>query len=215
MSTVGSEWKFQRKIVAHAFSQKTIEAVHEETKRVVNQMMDCWKPNREGECTIDESCPTCMLLITSYLTQTLAITLHVVSGAAYGTPFDWTASLERSESREMSFRTTLKTIVGSIMLMFVVPIRLMKIIPSTRMKQTYSAYTDFEKELRELIDHERRGDTKHKNDSILRALVQSKDGRVELDDSEIIGNAFVLLLGGYESTYRLFLLQADHLVQRS
>lgn len=53
MTTLGTEWKFQRKIVAHAFSQMTIEAVHEETKRVVNQMMDSWK-TENGTYTIDE-----------------------------------------------------------------------------------------------------------------------------------------------------------------
>jgi cytochrome P450 len=107
----------------------------------------------------------------------------------------------------MSFRTTLKTIVDNIMLMFVFPIPVMKLFPSARMKQTYSAYAEFEKVLHELLDSERRGETKYKNDSILRALVEhekaEKDGHSDggLDDSEIIGNAFVLLLGGYESTY--------------
>jgi cytochrome P450 len=80
------------------------------------------------------------------------------------------------------------------------------------MKETYSAYTDFEKELREIINHERPGERKHKNDSILRALVEHRKENSDsrgLDDSEIIGNAFVLLLGGYrESTYRLLTIQA-------
>lgn len=105
----------------------------------------------------------------------------------------------------MSFRSTLKTIVDNLMVMFVVPIWLMKFLPFTRTKIIYSAFTNFEVQLRGLIDCERRGETNHKNDSVLRTLVGHEEGKSDrrgLNDSEIIGNAFALLLGGYESTYR-------------
>jgi len=69
-------------------------------------------------------------------------------------------------------------------------------------------YNEFREYLQDLIDSERNHQSIAGLDSVLKALVDhsvdgatgtTKDRRV-LTDEELIGNAFVILLGGHEST---------------
>jgi cytochrome P450 len=62
-----------------------------------------------------------------------------------------------------------------------------------RLQDTQIAFNEVGKYMEEIISEEK--ETDH---SVLQALVK---GRV-LNKSELVGNAFVILLAGHESTYR-------------
>lgn len=82
-------------------------------------------------------------------------------------------------------------------------------LPIERLQNTDTAYTEFGRYLHELIDSEKTREESTSLNSVLKALVDHstesttgplKEQRV-LSDEELIGNAFVILLGGHESTY--------------
>jgi len=82
-------------------------------------------------------------------------------------------------------------------------------LPIKRLQGTETAYTEFGKYLQELVELEKYREEATKLNSVLKALVDHsaenttgsvKEQRV-FNDEELIGNAFVILLGGHESTY--------------
>ena len=82
-------------------------------------------------------------------------------------------------------------------------------LPINRLQVTETAYTEFGRYLQELVELEKnRGEATSLN-SVLKSLVDHsaentsesvKEQRV-FNDEELIGNAFVILLGGHDSTY--------------
>jgi len=54
VSLAGPAWRVHRRIAARAFSQKTIELVHEETRHQVLQMMSAWEENMIGDSLVVE-----------------------------------------------------------------------------------------------------------------------------------------------------------------
>lgn len=82
-------------------------------------------------------------------------------------------------------------------------------LPIKALQEAKLAYTEFRNYLQALVDAERNHieDSRTGLNSVLKALVDnsvdnpsSKERRV-LTNEELIGNAFVILLGGHESTY--------------
>ena len=134
--------------------------------------------------------------------------LHVISGAAYGRLFEWEASDNVSPSHKLSYLDSLRQVVKDLLILFIFP-RWMLRLPIERLQNTDTAYTEFGRYLHELIDSEKTREESTSLNSVLKALVDHstesttgplKEQRV-LSDEELIGNAFVILLGGHESTY--------------
>ena len=69
VSTVGTEWKFHRKIVVRGFPQKTIELVHSETTRQVIQMMASWEKNVSDNCVSVEKFASMSIALLTKFTQ--------------------------------------------------------------------------------------------------------------------------------------------------
>jgi cytochrome P450 len=140
--------------------------------------------------------------------NTLQLALHVICGAGYGYSFDWEATDDISlPNHRMTFRESLRTIIKNITLLFIIP-RWMFKLPLKRMQSTIEAYGEVDRYLQELIDLEKNRPETIGVKSILKLLVDhSVEGRGTLkergllQDRDIIGNAFVFLLGGHESTY--------------
>src|SRR5271169_7045272 len=135
----------------------------------------------------------------------MKLALHVISGAAYGRPFDWEASNRVEPGHILSYPDSLRSLVNHLIMLFVFP-RWMLNLPFKTLQDTKLVYTEFESYLQGLVDAERNRDENTGLNSILKALVDHsadtagplKERRV-LTDEELIGNAFVILLGGHES----------------
>ena len=134
--------------------------------------------------------------------------LHVISGAAYGRPFDWEASDKVSPGHKLSYLDSLRQVINDLLILFILPRRMLQ-LPINRLQVTETAYTEFGRYLQELVELEKnRGEATSLN-SVLKSLVDHsaqntsesvKEQRV-FNDEELIGNAFVILLGGHDSTY--------------
>ena len=139
--------------------------------------------------------------------QTTKLALHVISGAAYGRPFDWETADEISPGHKLSYNESLRTLVSNLLILFIFPRWMLK-LPFTALQRTGLVYSEFGSYLQELVNSERNREEPTRLNSVLKALVNNsadtagplKEQRT-LTDEELVGNAFVILLGGHESTY--------------
>jgi cytochrome P450 len=184
-----------------------MQLVYNETARQVSQMMESWESNMENGVTIIEKCSPILLINGSIHKDTMKIALHVITAAGYGYPFEWEASAEVPPGHQMSFRESIHVTLDNLVTLAAVPRLLLK-LPIKSFRRTEQAYNEFAKYLQGLIDiGKRRQPSKSKSlNNILQTLIQHSGetpedvkGRV-LRDDEIIGNAFIFLLAGHETT---------------
>jgi cytochrome P450 len=138
--------------------------------------------------------------------ETMKIALHVITAAGYGYSFEWDGSSEIPLGHQMSFRESIHITLDNLVTLIAVP-RLLLNVPIPHLQRTKKAYLEFGKYLRDLVDlGKRRHSLKSGNNSILSELVahsadSSEDSKTRpLTDDEIIGNAFIFLLAGHETT---------------
>lgn len=154
-----------------------------------------------------KSIPQILLINGSIHKDTMKIALHVITAAGYGYPFEWESSGEVLPGHQMSFRESIHVTLDNLVTLAAVPRWLLK-SPIENFRRTEQAYTEFGKYLQGLIDVGKRGQAmKSRNaNNILQALIQHSGetpGDVKdrvLSDDEIIGNAFIFLLAGHETT---------------
>jgi cytochrome P450 len=141
----------------------------------------------------------------------MKIALHVITAAGYGYPFEWESSAEIPSGHQMSFRESIHITLDNLITHAALPRWLLK-LPIRDFPRIAQAYEEFERYLRELIDigkQERTVKSKSVN-NILQALIQHSgegEGEIQEDikdrvltEDEIVGNAFIFLLAGHETT---------------
>jgi len=137
----------------------------------------------------------------------MKIALHVITAAGYGYPFEWESSTEIPSGHQMSFRESIHMTLDNLVTHAALPKWLLK-LPIRNFPRIAQAYNEFEKYLRELIDIGKREQmVKSKSaNNILQALIQHSGETQEdikdrvLTEDEIVGNAFIFLLAGHETT---------------
>ena len=140
------------------------------------------------------------------LIQTAKMAIHVISSAGFGKSFDWLSSDEIPPGHQLSYVQSLRSILESLLPLIIFP-RWALNLPIKRLKETQLAYIEFGRYLQEMVDLQREAPIGSSN-STLQLLVDHSatsnglaKGKAVLTDDEIIGNAFLLLLGGHETTY--------------
>ena len=136
--------------------------------------------------------------------------LHVISGAGYGIPFDWEETAQQiNKTHKLSFRGAVQCVLRNILPIVAVPKALWK-LPIQSLRESEEGYNEFGAYMRELLELEKCLGKKSDGQNLLSALVKhaaTEDGEQGvLTDREIIGNTFVFLLAGHETTYILFSL---------
>jgi len=138
--------------------------------------------------------------------ETNKLALHVIIGAAYGQSFDWKANEKPPPGHTMSLVEAIRVLINNhLLLLFIFP-RWTLNLPFKPFTQTKMVYEEFGRHIQGLIDAEKSGGTTS-NNSVLKLLVEysaenpDKEGKAILSDEELIGNAFVIMMGGHESTY--------------
>ncbi|KIJ37614.1 hypothetical protein M422DRAFT_211371 [Sphaerobolus stellatus SS14] len=191
VASEGHIWKKHRKIAAPAFSERNNKLVWDQTVRIVSDMMESWG-DQSPEIHIDH----CVHDIT------LPIALMVISAAAFGRRVSWAEDSRVPPGHTMPFRMCIYTISKNITLMLAAPswsgyfskkVRLIQ-----RCRKELEAYMlEMSQERRQaLIKGEEYAD-------LFSSLIQCNEGEKGaemLSDQELIGNIFILLLAGYETT---------------
>lgn len=136
------------------------------------------------------------------------LSLHVMAGAGYGYPLDWDHAGNVPPNHELSFNETIQATIDHIITYVLVPHYLLDLIPLKMFRDTKRAFDEIGQYILEMIDiGNQKSMSLETGENILSNLVKHsahvwkgpKDHALE--DNEIIGNAYVLLIAGHETTY--------------
>lgn len=138
--------------------------------------------------------------------ETTKIALYVIAGASFGYSFEWDDSEKNiPPGHNMSFRDSIRITVDNLITLIAVPSLLLK-LPIQHLQNTSQAYKELGIYLQDIIDLGKQ-QAKSSGNTVLSQLI-APSGEVSqqlkfrpLDDSEIMGNCFIFISAGYETTY--------------
>ena len=131
------------------------------------------------------------------------LALHVIMGAGYGVPFTWDkVSDEPWPNHRMSFKQAVLGLIEHLLAIVIIPKTLWQ-LPFQRMRTMERNYQEFGQYLRDLLDRpqiQSSGD-ENRGENLISALVKSAEMDKGLTDDQVLGNAFMFLVAGHETTY--------------
>ena len=219
VTTEGQEWRHHRKITSPPFTEKNNHLVWKETLDQSRAMVDSWFGTDKKQSRT----------IMTMADDAMRLSLHIISRAGFGVALSWpgaedtktkakatTASEVLGEGHVMSYIEALGTLLHNIISVIAVPRFLLKNLPFKATKQAYTSYVEWGKYMKEMFDEKKAqilaGEEGESMDLMIAMLKGAgvraqdsaqKDGKpVEqtLTDEEILGNAFVFILAGHETT---------------
>ncbi|KAA1472086.1 cytochrome P450 [Dentipellis sp. KUC8613] len=184
------EWKRYRKVSAPAFSERNNKLVWDETVKIMVDMFDnVWK--NQLEVTVDH----CVEI-------TLPIALFVIGVAGFGRRITWTDDLKIPPGHTMTFKDALHTVSTDVFLKLIIPDRAMGL--TKRFQHVREAFKELDLYMLEMISNRRNAGKKEERydlfSSLLDASEDTSDGDAKLSDSELVGNIFIFLVAGHETT---------------
>ncbi|KAH9938044.1 cytochrome P450 [Fomitopsis serialis] len=190
--TEGDEWKRHRKISAPSFSERNNRLVWDETMHIVKELSQVvWAGKRE-------------VPVPNVVDLTVPIALFVIGVAGFGKRMSWFEDLNVPEGYHFTFKDALHIVSTDLRLKLFVPEWLLKLGPAKRLHNFWTAYVDLEHYMRDMID--RRKDSENKEErydlfsSLLDANEEESEGSAKLSDGELMGNIFIYLIAGHETT---------------
>ncbi|KAI0261646.1 cytochrome P450 [Gloeopeniophorella convolvens] len=190
VASEGDEWKKIRKIAAPAFSERNNKLVWDETVRIMVDMFDnVW--HNESTIVVDHA-----------VEITLPIALFVIGVAGFGRNISWNADTVVPPGRRMTLKAAINVMSYDVIWKLILPEWALNLTP--RLRNVRLAYDELEKHMEALI-HERRNGEKvqERHDlfsNLLDASQQEMDADAKLSDRELMGNIFIFLLAGHETT---------------
>ncbi|KAF9243485.1 cytochrome P450 [Melanogaster broomeanus] len=189
----GEQWRKYRKIATPAFNNGTYAFEWEASQRLYAEMVSA-----EGWSSKD------VIEVPSIQALTFKFTLVIFASVGFGLPFTWSDSPARQG--EMTVQECFQTIVRTNMFAITAPEWVWK-LPFGWVRRTRHAYDTMRAFMQSQIsvrreDMRSRGEKKPARDifSLLVRASGDEGGKMGLDDKEVIGNLFSLMLAGHETT---------------
>ncbi|KAL0067455.1 hypothetical protein AAF712_005443 [Marasmius tenuissimus] len=190
----GEVWRRHRRIMGPAFNQKLYQLVWEQTIKTYRDMIS--SEGWESQSTVK---------VPAVQALTFKFALLVLGICAFGFDFNWSAPPETAEG-EMSVQEAIRTILDENMLLVFAP-EWVKKLPFNRVQRPQDAQrqlTSFMQDQVKLRKAEVRAQTpeEYKRDafSMLVQANEDEEGKHRLNDEELIGNVFVMLFAGHETS---------------
>ena len=212
-SADGETWRFYRRVTGPVFSERIHHAVWDESTNQARLMMQSWLPSSDPEA---DSVP-----IPSFGDDALRLGLNVITGAAYGSPLGWDENPPCATSTALSYHDSMEQLTERLMSLFLTPHWLLRLAPrDSTWGRAWEAYSAFGGYIRGMLDRERAhmnaGDKTEEN--LLTALIRAesmaeKDSRI-MNPQEVMGNAFIFLFAGHETTANTLHYALIQLAQR-
>uniref|UniRef100_A0A0W0FX74 Cytochrome P450 n=1 Tax=Moniliophthora roreri TaxID=221103 RepID=A0A0W0FX74_MONRR len=189
-------WRRHRRVMGPAFNSKLYHLVWEQTIKTYRDMLQT-EPGWTGK-SVDAP-------VIQEITFKFALLVLGICG--FGFDFSWGAPPE-TEQGEMTVQEAIRTVLDANMLLAFAPEWVLR-LPFGEMKRSRKAYnqlTRFMQDQVKLRKEEVRSQMKeeYKRDafSMLVQANESEDGGVKnkLNDEELIGNVFVMLFAGHETS---------------
>ncbi|CUA76997.1 Cytochrome P450 3A31 [Rhizoctonia solani] len=193
--TDGEQWKRQRRIAAPAFSDKNNRLVWETAKGFVEQMINTWGDGKS--ITVHD--------IGDDLA--LPLSLCVIAKAGFGYDVSWSNNIA-TPGYKLTFRDALSTASKTMHLPLLLPNWAWGLRKSWRdAKQAHDELRLYLHEMirsrRELKEQQAQELINQKHD-LFNQLIYARDAEDMLTEDELIGNVFIFLLGGHETTAHTF-----------
>ncbi|KAG9091740.1 hypothetical protein FRC06_000395 [Ceratobasidium sp. 370] len=188
----GADWKRQRRICAPAFSEKNNKLVWSTALGFTNDVIDTWE--KGSVISVYDVCKD----------MTLPIALCVIAKAGYGQNVKWKDEEAPPAGHEFTFKQALLTVSDKIYLPLIMPSWAWGLRESWRyVKKANDELRLYIHEMitdrRELQDMAARS-LAEENHDIFNQIVHAHDDNDILSEDELIGNAFVFLIAGHETT---------------
>lgn len=195
-STEFNEWKRHRRIAAPSFNERNSRLVFEETTRIVGELFDIWSSKGDGET----------VKIDNMVTVTSRLALMVISAAGFGYCFGWDEMEDLPARRQMTFPTALSTVLESFILRIVLGDAILRLWK--RGRRVIRAFKELRVYMREMIDERRQSATDGANGqadlftNLINGTSSEEVGKSfdQLSDEELMGNVFIFLFAGHETT---------------
>lgn len=188
LSSVGEEWRKQRKLCDPAFSQKNLEYLTEVSYDATMEQISKWKDGDfidvEGDISL--------------------ITFDIISKAGFGYN-EKDIDVKKLPKNIAPFKETIKVSVqpSTLITKFLVPPTLLKImeyLPFDNIAKKLKTTRDDLEVYLKLIIQNRKESKEKENYDLLTLLLQSNDEKEVLTNQEVISNTFIFLLAGHETT---------------
>jgi cytochrome P450 len=234
VSSEGNEWRRHRKITGPPFSEKNNHLVWTETLHQTQNMLKQWM----GDST-DRS-----PVIDTTDEDAMRLSLHVITKSGFNlrllwpgveTPAENSASdalaTEFEKGHKISFMEAIGTLLKNVILVLILPEFVLTMLPVKLFNKTHQAYNEFGKYLNEMLvskqeelDAENIQKGPEAVDLMASLMKSSEDSgkagkKAGLEKDEILGNMFVFLLAGHETSansifFSLLLLALNRKAQK-
>ncbi|KAJ6474842.1 cytochrome P450 [Mycena sanguinolenta] len=191
VASEGDEWKRYRKVSAPAFSEKNNKLVWDETVKIMAEMFNTqW--NNADEVTIDHC-----------LEITLPIALFVIGVAGFGRKVSWKEDTVVPPGYTMSFKDALHTVSMGTITKLLVPTWAMGL--TKHLRHVAAAFSQLDAYMFDMIKARRESEKKEERYDLFSQLLDAsqegtEDGGTQMSDRELVGNIFIFLLAGHETT---------------
>ncbi|KAM0808976.1 putative Cytochrome P450 [Seiridium cardinale] len=219
VTTEGAEWKAHRKVTSTSFNEKNAALVFHETITQTYGLLKQWLgPDGKDRRTIK-----------TIEDDTMTLMLHIIGYAGFGLRFLWSdqklpadidprlakySALEPPSGHSLNFKDALAGTLHHIIPLVILPRWLMRVLPFQNIRSAIKSENNLLKYFDEFVK-DKVEDTKEgkpeEGMNIMGMLVRTSYGDqapaseketklTRLRDSEIIGNAFVMMVAGHETT---------------
>jgi len=184
--TRGESWKKHRRISAPAFSEPNNKLVWNKSVQVVDDLLRSVWANK-----VEVEVDNCLSELT------LPLTLLVIGAAGFGRNISWVDDAIRPVGHKMTFKDALYTVSVGITTKLALPSFVMRL--SSSLRKIDLAFDELRAYLKEMI-HERLESGKMERHDLFTNLLEANFDEEALTNDELIGNIFIFLLAGYETT---------------
>lgn len=212
VSTEGADWRLHRRLAAPSFGEKNNELVFNETLHHAKSLLGLWTgPDGRGNKTIEDPSQGAM-----------NFALYVISSAGFDVRVVWPHEEEKQINPEaeatfgssqvppghtMNYRQALSELLHNIMWTQIIPPKYLPYSPIKLHKTVGEAVSEWGKYMDELFETKKRQVAASKSkggmdlfDALIRGSGIVDQQNTDLKKSDLLGNAFVLMLAGHETT---------------
>lgn len=192
-----------RRVTGAAFSERIHSEVWDEAREQAQFMLDSWKRAVSTQAS--------SFVVRDLGGDTLRLGMNVITGAAYGTKLAWepqAATKSRpfnppcSVDTPLTYRESLEELTQHLMPLFLTPRWALRCAPAhTTWGRAWASYTAFGGYMQGMLDAQAgAGAEDNLLAALLRGLEEGPDGHRPMTREEVMGNAFIFLFAGHETT---------------
>ncbi|KAF9255705.1 cytochrome P450 [Marasmius fiardii PR-910] len=187
----GDDWRRYRKLTSPSFSDENNKLVWNESIKIVTDLFENVWGQQEA------------IHLEHPLDITLPIALYVISVAGFGRRISWVEDQVVPAGHQLTFKDALETVSHNTFVKFLLPDLILR--TTKRFRKARLAFSEIEKYMIEMIENRKAGrDNGEEQYDLFTSLVDAGDSEkhleVSLTDKEVMGNVFIFLLAGHETT---------------